>query len=88
MSSDKQLPREELARAFVEKAGWSDADIQPLPGDASSRRYIRLVRGAGSAMLMDQPRGAETSSGFGSDQLVPTRERNGTSGRAAQRRAW
>jgi hypothetical protein len=24
-----------------------------------------------------QPRGAETSSGFGSDQLVPTRERNG-----------
>ena len=24
-----------------------------------------------------QPRGAETSSGFGSDQLIPTRERNG-----------
>jgi len=27
--------------------------------------------------LGSQPRGAETSSGFGSDQLVPTRERNG-----------
>jgi len=26
--------------------------------------------------LGSQPRGAETSSGFGSDQLVPTRERN------------
>lgn len=61
MSTDKQAPREELARAFVDRAGWGDADIQPLPGDASSRRYIRLVRGAGSAMLMDQPRGAETA---------------------------
>ena len=27
--------------------------------------------------LGSQPRGAETSSGFGSDQLIPTRERNG-----------
>jgi hypothetical protein len=27
--------------------------------------------------LGSQPRGAETTSGFGSDQLIPTRERNG-----------
>ena len=27
--------------------------------------------------LGSQPRGSETSSGFGSDQLIPTRERNG-----------
>ena len=32
----------------------------PLTGDASTRRYIRLTRQGGKAMLMDQPQGAET----------------------------
>ncbi|MDZ4276337.1 MAG: aminoglycoside phosphotransferase, partial [Erythrobacter sp.] len=37
---------------FVAGAGWGGADIAPLPGDASFRRYFRLVRGGESAMLM------------------------------------
>ncbi|GAB4476598.1 MAG: phosphotransferase [Erythrobacter tepidarius] len=49
-----QLP-EGLA-AFIATAGWADAEVQPLPGDASFRRYFRLVRRGGeSAMLMYAP---------------------------------
>ena len=40
---------------FVADAGWGGADIAPLPGDASFRRYFRLVRGGESAMLMHAP---------------------------------
>ncbi|APE28918.1 aminoglycoside phosphotransferase family protein [Aurantiacibacter gangjinensis] len=39
-------------RDFLGKAGWSDAVIEPIPGDASFRRYFRLRRGDGTAMLM------------------------------------
>lgn len=42
--------------AFVQSAGWGDADIAPLPGDASFRRYFRLVQPDGqSVMLMHAP---------------------------------
>jgi aminoglycoside/choline kinase family phosphotransferase len=41
--------------AFVESAGWGGADVAPLPGDASFRRYFRLSRGSDSAMLMHAP---------------------------------
>lgn len=40
---------------FAARAGWSDAQVQPLPGDASFRRYFRLVRGPETAMLMHAP---------------------------------
>lgn len=40
---------------FLAAAGWSDAAIEPLPGDASFRRYFRLRRGDSTAMLMDAP---------------------------------
>lgn len=40
---------------FVARAGWGDATIEPLPGDASFRRYFRLLRGGDSAMLMHAP---------------------------------
>ena len=40
---------------FTSRAGWGDADVAPLPGDASFRRYFRLSRGAQSAMLMHAP---------------------------------
>ncbi|PKP91318.1 MAG: aminoglycoside phosphotransferase [Alphaproteobacteria bacterium HGW-Alphaproteobacteria-14] len=40
---------------FVNHAGWGEADIAPLPGDASFRRYFRLVRSGESAMLMHAP---------------------------------
>jgi N-acetylmuramate 1-kinase len=41
--------------AFLGNAGWQDAAIEPLPGDASFRRYFRLRRGEKTAMLMDAP---------------------------------
>ncbi|MCT4369702.1 phosphotransferase [Yangia mangrovi] len=44
-------------KEFLLTAGWSDAVAQPLAGDASSRRYTRLTRGAESAILMDDPEG-------------------------------
>jgi aminoglycoside/choline kinase family phosphotransferase len=51
--------RREAMNAFLRDAGWSDAVSSPLPGDASTRRYIRLHRGGESAMLMDQPQDKE-----------------------------
>lgn len=40
---------------FLQAAGWADAAIEPLAGDASFRRYFRVRRGEDSAMLMDAP---------------------------------
>lgn len=40
---------------FVAHAGWYNAAIAPLPGDASFRRYFRLSRAGQSAMLMHAP---------------------------------
>jgi aminoglycoside/choline kinase family phosphotransferase len=40
---------------FVAAAGWQGAAVEPLPGDASFRRYFRLRRGERTAMLMDAP---------------------------------
>jgi N-acetylmuramate 1-kinase len=43
------------APAFLSTAGWSHAAIVPLAGDASFRRYFRVVDGARRAVLMDAP---------------------------------
>lgn len=40
---------------FLDKAGWGGAEIEPLVGDASFRRYFRVRAGGESAMLMDAP---------------------------------
>ena len=41
---------------FVAQSGWGDAAIEPLPGDASFRRYFRLRQSSGeTAMLMHAP---------------------------------
>lgn len=53
--------RDEEKRAFLSGAGWANAVIEPLPGDASTRSYARLSRGGHRAMLMDQPQHAETA---------------------------
>lgn len=50
-----QDQREAERMAFVEAAGWSGAALRPLAGDASRRRYFRLTRSEGSAILMDAP---------------------------------
>ncbi|SNR32585.1 tRNA (adenosine(37)-N6)-threonylcarbamoyltransferase complex ATPase subunit type 1 TsaE [Paracoccus sediminis] len=44
--------------AFVAGAGWGDARVLPLAGDASARRYFRLAGAGDSAVLMDDPSGA------------------------------
>ena len=43
------------APAFLAAAGWGAAEIRPLAGDASFRRYFRVVDGARTAVLMDAP---------------------------------
>lgn len=43
------------APAFLAENGWDGAQILPLAGDASFRRYFRVVRGDESAVLMDAP---------------------------------
>ncbi len=43
------------APAFLAAHGWGDAQILPLAGDASFRRYFRVVDGGRHAVLMDAP---------------------------------
>jgi aminoglycoside/choline kinase family phosphotransferase len=44
------------APAFLAANGWPDAEIRPLAGDASFRRYFRVHRRDGTtAVLMDAP---------------------------------
>jgi len=40
---------------FLAASGWGAAEILPLAGDASFRRYFRVVEGNRSAVLMDAP---------------------------------
>src|SRR6476619_7444481 len=40
---------------FLAGCGWAEATILPLAGDASFRRYFRVVEGNRSAVLMDAP---------------------------------
>lgn len=40
---------------FLENAGWGGARIDPIPGDASFRRYFRVSKGGRDAMLMHAP---------------------------------
>lgn len=53
--------RELLRLDFLKTAGLADAVRQPLPGDASTRRYERLTTPSGATlMLMDQPPATES----------------------------
>ena len=49
--------RDAQISAFIDKAGWGDAVVSLLAGDASNRRYLRLIRpsNAQRAVLMDAP---------------------------------
>jgi aminoglycoside/choline kinase family phosphotransferase len=40
---------------FLARHGWDGAEIRPLAGDASFRRYFRVHRGGETAVLMDAP---------------------------------
>jgi hypothetical protein len=52
------------APEFLAAAGWGGAEIRPLAGDASFRRYFRVHRGAETAVLMDAPPDKEDSRPF------------------------
>ena len=43
------------AADFLGRHGWAGASIAPLAGDASFRRYFRVIDGARTAVLMDAP---------------------------------
>ena len=46
----------ESAGEFLASCGWAGARIEPLAGDASFRRYFRVIQGDGrQAVLMDAP---------------------------------
>ncbi len=49
---------------FLAAAGWTGGEIEPLPGDASFRRYFRIRRGDKTAMLMHAPRPHEDPAPF------------------------
>ena len=51
--------RETQIRAFLESTDWGNAQRSPVQGDASTRRYERLVMGGQKAVLMDAPKDAE-----------------------------
>lgn len=52
------------APAFLAANGWGGAEILPLAGDASFRRYFRVRDGARTAVLMDAPPQHEDSRPF------------------------
>ncbi|HLL58506.1 MAG TPA: phosphotransferase [Allosphingosinicella sp.] len=43
------------APEFLARHGWEGAEIRPLAGDASFRRYFRVHRGEATGVLMDAP---------------------------------
>lgn len=45
----------EHAPAFLAACGWGGAELRPLAGDASFRRYFRVIGPKGRAVLMDAP---------------------------------
>ena len=47
--------RATLRAGFVARSGWGDARERLLAGDASFRKYFRLTRAGGTAVVMDAP---------------------------------
>jgi N-acetylmuramate 1-kinase len=61
VSETSKTARADQMQRFIDEAGWQGAQLLPLAGDASTRRYVRLARNGRTAMLMDQPRGVESA---------------------------
>jgi N-acetylmuramate 1-kinase len=59
-----QSERSEQIRDFLARHHYGDAELHPLPGDASFRRYIRVRKDGQSYMLMDAPPDRETVKPF------------------------
>jgi aminoglycoside/choline kinase family phosphotransferase len=54
MTLDTMTPPS-AAPAFLDAAGWGNARVLPLAGDASFRRYFRVIDHDRQAVLMDAP---------------------------------
>jgi len=52
--ASKMIPAAEV-HEFLARCGWAGARVEPLAGDASFRRYFRVVDGPRTAVLMDAP---------------------------------
>lgn len=53
MATDMKPPA--AAAEFLNQHGWGDAELSPVAGDASFRRYFRVRDGDRRAILMDAP---------------------------------
>lgn len=53
--TDTRTDRRALMERFVARAGWEGAELKPLAGDASFRRYERVFLNGRQAVLMDAP---------------------------------
>jgi tRNA threonylcarbamoyl adenosine modification protein YjeE len=51
-----QVARLQALRRFLTEAGYAEAKRLPMPGDASTRSYARLIRDDGVVILMNSPR--------------------------------
>ncbi|MFT5537457.1 MAG: aminoglycoside/choline kinase family phosphotransferase [Parasphingorhabdus sp.] len=79
MATDMKPPP--AAAEFLKQSGWDNAQISPVAGDASFRRYFRVEEGNRRAILMDAPPPHEdprpfiaiaeylTSSGFAAPEI-------------------
>jgi N-acetylmuramate 1-kinase len=54
------VERAEARARVLAEAGFAGANESPLPGDASTRRYVRLEKAGRHGMLMDAPPSNET----------------------------
>ena len=45
--------RDTKRAAFIARTDWHAAELTPIPGDASARRYFRLAQSGARAILMD-----------------------------------
>ena len=80
MTGWPDLERAMARAAFVHRAGWAQARVLPLAGDASARRYFRLLGPDRTAVLMDDPTGGSApfvamtqwlgGHGFGAPELL------------------
>ena len=62
MATDMKPPA--AAAEFLHQHGWGDAQLSPVAGDASFRRYFRVREGDRRAILMDAPPPHEDSRPF------------------------
>lgn len=56
MSPAPKIVEEDDFATFLKEAGWGDASVTPLTGDAGLRRYFRLEKESDKALLMDMSR--------------------------------